>query len=158
MSEQFGLQGVDELVGKLSSITYDAKFKGGKLALKRAANFIADKARQYQKEHIDDTKTPNAIYKNIKVQFGKKRFESTGDLMFRIGVQGGAILKINFKPGTGGYTFYWRFIEFGTEKVDAHPFMRPALQNNDFKAAGIFIHEYKQAINRAIKKSRRYYK
>jgi HK97 gp10 family phage protein len=154
-TKEFGLQGVDELLGKLSSISEDAKFKGGKLSLRRAAKFIADKAIQYQRENIDNPKTPNSIYKNIRVQFGKKRFKATGDLMFRIGVQGGAILKESSKPGTGGYTFYWRFIEFGTENVPARPFMRPALQNNDIKAAEIFLHEFKRSINLAIKKPRR---
>jgi len=154
-SSQFSLQGIEELNAKLSAISNDLKFKGGKLALRRAANFIADKARQYQKEHIDDPKTPNEIHKNIMVQFGKKRFASTGDLMFRVGIQGGAVLNTSSKPGTGGYTFYWRFIEFGTEQVAARPFMRPALQNNDIKAADIFVHEYKKSIDKAVKRVRK---
>lgn len=155
MSSQFALQGVDELNAKLKAINEDLKFKGGKLALRRAANFIADKVRQYEKSFIDDPKTPEDISKNISVQFGRKRFKATGDLMFRVGVQGGAILNDGKKAGKGGYTFYWRFIEFGTEQIAAHPFMRPALKNNDFKAAQIFVHEYKRSIDKTLKRVRK---
>jgi len=155
MNNQFALQGIDELNEKLKAINKDLKFKGGKLALRRAANFIADKARQYEKSFIDDPKTPNDISKNISVQFGRKRFKTTGDLMFRVGVQGGAILNDGKKAGKGGYTFYWRFIEFGTERIAAHPFMRPALQNNYFKAEQIFVHEYKRSIDKTVKRVRK---
>ena len=54
----------------------------------------------------------------------------------RVGVLGGAknyaaygeiVTGRSAKGNPGGDTFYWRFLEFGTSKMRARPFMRPAM-------------------------------
>lgn len=175
MSEQFGLQGVEALTAKFGAINYDVKFKGGRFALRKAANIIVKAAKQGALS-IDDPKTSEKIYKNLVTRFGKRRFKATGDLQFRVGVLGGAQSKGKAKKrkgriaptlsdlgeiagqgknNPGGDTFYWRFIEFGGENTTAHPFMRPALENNTGKATNEFISQYKKSIDRAIKKASR---
>lgn len=44
--------------------------------------------------------------------------------------------------------FYWRFVEFGTSKASARPFLRPAFEAKKAEAAGVI----KQALRRRIEK------
>lgn len=176
-STTFGLQGVDELMVKFGAINYDLKFKGGRFALRKSANIIVNAVKS-NASAIDDIKTKEAVYKNITTTFGKKRFKATGDLMFRVGVLGGARMTTEAerrkkrrrnssgltledlgeiagkgKGNPGGDTFYWRFVEFGTQSVAARPFMRPALESNVGAATSEFVTQYKKSIDRAIKKA-----
>lgn len=154
-SVSVNIQGVDELVAKLDSVSYDMKRKGGRAALRKAAKVISDAVKRGA-EAINRSETSNSIPANIKIQWGNRTFKRTGDLLFRIGVDGGAAYKAGNKNASrpGGDTFYWRFIEFGTQKMAARPFMRPAMEENQSKALDTFVSEYKKYIDRAIKRGR----
>jgi len=52
----------------------------------------------------------------------------------------------------GGPAFYWRFLEFGTSKMPARPFMRPAAQAGSGRASAVAIEEMKKGIERVAKK------
>lgn len=156
---QFSITGIDELLAKLDSVTYDVKRKGGRSALRRAAQVVQKAAQEnFIRQSIDDPKTAADISKNITVRWSSRRFKQTGDLGFRIGVLGGAKgyakasgeLKGKGKGNPGGDTWYWRFAEFGKENVAARPFMRPALESNQAQATNTFIVEYGKSIDRAI--------
>ena len=45
-SVQFKIEGLEELLGKLESVTDDVKRKGGRSALRKAAQLIANKAKE----------------------------------------------------------------------------------------------------------------
>jgi HK97 gp10 family phage protein len=154
MPEQFSLQGVDELLGKFASIKSDVKYKGGRFALRKAANLVANAAKT-SAARIDDPATGRSIAGNIAVRFSTRTFKLSGNLMFRVGVLHGAKLKDGGDTAPNAPTPHWRLIEFGTEKMAATPFMRPALENNIQAATGEFIGQYKKAIDRAIKKSKK---
>lgn len=47
-------------------------------------------------------------------------------------------------------TPHWRLLEFGTEKMRAEPFMRPAAEFSAEDATRTFVDEYGKAIDRAI--------
>jgi HK97 gp10 family phage protein len=148
------MEGVDALVAKLESIKYDVKYKGGRSALRKAAQVIRNAARQNIQAH-DDPETGRSIAKNITEKWNGRLFKASGDLGFRVGVQGGAKVldKDNSDTGAGGPTPHWRFLEFGTEKNKAFPFLVPAMNANVQKAADVFIREYGRAIDRALKKA-----
>ena len=159
---QFELRGVDELNIKLKGLTNDLKYKGGRFALRKAANIVRDSAIAGA-ERVDDQATPESIAKNIVVRFSPRRFKNTGDLAFRVGVLGGArqtsqkyqdlgIYKGKGKENPGGDTFYWRFLEFGTEHSSAKPFIRKALSENVSKATDEFIRQYDKTIDRYLSK------
>ena len=152
----FTIEGLDELLAKLDAISYDLKQKGGRASLRRAANIIRDAAKR-SADAIDRADTENSIPANIKIQWGSRTFKKTGDLLFRVGVDGGAAYTNKNKGAKrkGGDTFYWRFIEFGTQKMQARPFMRPAIKQNQDKATQEFIASYIRYIDRAIKKGKR---
>lgn len=174
---EFKLTGIDNLLSKLDTISDDMKNKGGRSALRKAANIVRDKART-NAQKVDNPLTKEAIYKNITARWNNRNFRRTGDLSFRVGVIGGAKAPLSDqekrktdlrrkrknqtslsdlgefsgagKNNPGGDTFYWRFLEFGTQKMRAQPILRPALNGANSDVVNAFITEYEKAIDRAI--------
>lgn len=150
------MRGVDELVAKLKNISYDARYKGGRFALRKAAQLVRDKAKSAA-IRLNDPDTGRSIAQNIVERWNGRVYRRTGDLAFRVGVLNGAVLP---KPGesvdtgAGGPTPHWRLLEFGTEQMAARPFMRPALADNIQQVTDVFVREYSKAIDRAIKKGK----
>ncbi len=150
------MRGVDELVAKLENLKYQTKYKGGRFALRKAAQLVRNAARQGA-QSFDDSNTGRKISDNIVERWNSKLYKATGDLSFRVGVMQGAVLPKPRQPpnqGGGGPTPHWRLKEFGTEKMPAQPFMRPALANNLDSATDEFIRQYSKTIDRAIKKGK----
>lgn len=167
------MSGVDELVKKLEGLKYDARKKGGRFALRKAAQVIRNQARQ-NAQSLNDPETSATISKNITERWGSKFNQRTGDLMFRVGIMGGVFGKLQgkttgvygdkFTKATrkrgalggdlpGGDTRHWGYLEFGTEKMAARPFLRPAMAQSAQAATDTFIRDYSKAIDRALKKA-----
>jgi len=159
---EFKLEGLDELRGKLKELSSDLQYKGGRFALRKAAQVVRDAAKENASK-LNDPKTAESIFTNIVEKWSTRRFKSTGDLMFRVGVLGGAKgppkgVKKSESEGAsnpGGATFHWRFLEMGTEKMQAQPFLRKALSENVDAATSEFIREYSKAADRAIKRAKK---
>ena len=177
---QVTMRGVAELNKKLELLAKETRFKGGRAALRRAAEVMANQARD-NAGAINDPKTAEEIRKNITVRFSPKTFESTGNLKFRVGILGGARAPEGSKQARaterrrqrtgaasledmgeiagkgkgnpGGDTYYWRFVEFGTERAPAKPFMRPVMSQSAQSATDTFVSALDKVIDRAIKKS-----
>lgn len=149
---EFSLIGLDSLLGKLDAVSYDVKRKGGRAALRKAAQVIVEKAKEGA-ERIDDKDTGRSISDNIALRWNGRLFRASGDLGFRIGVQHGALLKDGGDLSPNAPTPHWRLIEFGTEKMAAAPFMRPALADNISQVTNTFISEYEKTIDRAIRRA-----
>lgn len=146
------MTGIDELNKKLAGLKYDVQKKGGRFALRKAAQVVRDAARQ-NAQAVDDSETGRSIAKNITEKWNGRLNKQTGDLGFRVGVQGGAkVPKDNADEGAGGPTPHWRLLEFGTEKMAARPFFSKALPDNAQKATDVFIDQFGRAIDRALKK------
>lgn len=152
------MTGLEEITKRLEGVKYDIQKKGGRFALRRAAQVLRDAARSRAKE-IDDPSTPDNIAANIVERWSNSYNKRTGDLMFRVGVLGGsqATHEVTSKRGKvstkGTDVFYWRFLEFGTEKMAARPFFRPGVESSLQRATNVFMKELDAAIGRAIKKA-----
>lgn len=152
---EFSLIGLADLEEKLKVVADDLKLKGGRFALRKAAQVVHAKAVANAKA-IDDPQTAKDTSKNIAIRWSGKRFKRSGDLMFRVGVLGGAGGK---KKGAelsglpGGDTRSWRHLEFGTEKAPPRAFMRPALESSISEATNAFVVQYDKALGRAIKRA-----
>jgi HK97 gp10 family phage protein len=147
------MNGIDALSKKLEGLKYDAQKKGGRFALRKAAQVIRDAARQ-NAQAVDDSESGRSIAKNINERWNGRLNKQTGDLGFRVGVSGGAKLpKDNVDEGAGGPTPHWRLLEFGTQKMAARPFFGRALPENAQKASDVFIDQFGRAIDRALKKA-----
>lgn len=154
---EFSMIGIDSLLEKLRIVNDDMKRKGGRSALRKAAQLIADKAKEGALR-LDDAETGRSIADNIVLRWNGRLFRSSGDLGFRIGVKHGAVLKDGGEKSQSSPTPHWRLLEFGTETIAAYPFMRPALADSINDATDAFITNYEKTIDRAIKreeKSRR---
>jgi HK97 gp10 family phage protein len=160
---QVRLGDLHALEAKLKNVTDELKYKGGRAALRKAANVVRDTAIAGARG-IDDPDTAEQIAKNIVVRWSTKTFKRTGDLAFRVGVLGGAKspgkklqelgeVAGRGKANPGGDTWYWRLVEFGTARAGARPFMRPALAHSTGPAIETFIKEYGRALDRAIKRT-----
>lgn len=149
---EFDIQGLDPLLAKLARVDAAVKRKGGRAALRKAANVVVKAARLKVAAH-DDPGTGRKIAKNIQLQWNNRLYRSTGDLGFRIGVRHGAVLP---KEGevedlsAKGPTPHWRLLEFGTEKMAAFPFMRPALENNIQEVTAVFVAEFDKELDKAL--------
>lgn len=147
------MNGVDELNKKLEGLKYDAQKKGGRFALRKAANVIVKRAQDNVRA-TDDPATGRSIARNIIAKWNGRLNKQTGDLGFRVGVQGGAkIPKDNVDEGAGGSTPHWRLVEFGTQHSAAQPFMRPAGEQGAQEATDVFIDQFGRAIDRALSKA-----
>ncbi|MGS8280939.1 HK97-gp10 family putative phage morphogenesis protein [Pseudomonas aeruginosa] len=148
----FSILGLDSLLGKLSEVSVDVRRKGGRAALRKAAQVVMQKAKAGA-ERIDDKATGRSISDNIAMRWNGRLFKRTGDLGFRIGVLHGAVLKDGGDLSSNAPTPHWRLIEFGTEKMPAAPFMRPALADSISEVTNTFVTEYEKAIDRAIRRA-----
>lgn len=149
---EFSITGLENLLGKLDSVSYDVRRKGGRSALRKAAQVVVQKAKEGA-ERIDDKETGRSISDNIALRWNGKLFKQTGNLGFRIGVLHGAVLKDGGDLSPSSPTPHWRLIEFGTEHMAAAPFMRPALANSISEVTSTFVSEYEKAIDRAIRRA-----
>lgn len=149
---EFSITGLDSLLGKLDSVSYDVRRKGGRAALRKAAQLVAQKAKEGA-ERIDDKETGRSIADNIALRWNGRLFKQTGNLGFRVGVLHGAVLKDGGDLSPNSPTPHWRLIEFGTENMAAVPFMRPALANSISEATNTFVTKYEKAIDRAIRRA-----
>jgi HK97 gp10 family phage protein len=173
------IEGAEALNAKLKAVGHEISYKGGRFGLRKAANLVASDAKS-NALRLDDPKTSEQIAKNVAVRWGSRRFKRTGDLMFRVGILGGAApstsraaeysrrrrrkagvkslaelgeLVGKGKGNPGGDTWYWRLLEFGTRKMAAQPFMRQALESNTNEATNEFVRHAKKAIDRAVKRA-----
>lgn len=161
-SVELNIQGLDELNKKLKQLGNSKIAKRiARKAGRQAMNLVRDAARNAAKS-IDDPNTPEKIHKEIVVQGGKSR--NSNEIKMRVGVRGGARIpytsnddnrragRIGQSYQVEGKVFYWRFIEFGTSKMPAKPFMRPALEQNIQPATDKFSQVYREEIDKEIAK------
>lgn len=153
----FSLTGIDELIGRLEEVKQDVRLKGGRFALRKAANLVRDQAKA-NAQKINDPSTGRSISDNIDVRFSSRTFKASGDIKFRVGVkQGGRLPKKGeqVSDGQGAATPHWWLIDLGTENTAANPFMRNALENNIGAATNEFIKQYEKALDRALKRAQK---
>ena len=100
---------------------------------------------------------------NIVMQRDRQPQQSGANERYLVGVRGGAKryanTKRNVRKGragkeykTDGNTYYWRFIEFGTERQPAQPFLRPAFEAQKENALAVITDTLAKGIESAAKK------
>lgn len=149
---EFKIEGAEAVIKKLEALSGTVRRKAGRAALRKAGMIIVKAAQSNVSQH-DDPNTTRSIAANIAIQWNNRRFKSTGDLAFRIGVRGGAVVPKGkaIPDGVKAATPHWRFIEFGTKTSIAKPFLRPAMANNVGPVTAAFVDGMNKAIDRAIR-------
>lgn len=160
-------KGADEALAKMRNLAPNLIKSGLKRAVRKGA-VVVQKAAIANAKRIDSKDTPDRqIWRNIAVQYSSPLSKKEKGVAYRVGVLGGARrLYANNKAnrrkgivgqetgGTGGATWYWRFIELGTSKKPANAFMLPALTANIDRATSAIVSELGPALDRAVQKGR----
>jgi HK97 gp10 family phage protein len=119
----YKLKGADELSRVFRTLPQELQRQVVIPAAKDAMDLVLVDAKD-RASRIDDPATPNNIALNIAMVEDTKFFNETGATKISVGVR-------KTKRGQrGGNTFYWWWVELGTARSRAQPFMRNALAQN----------------------------
>jgi HK97 gp10 family phage protein len=163
MAEQIKLHGLSELKNTLKDLPAVLGEKVLRAALRAGAKPISDEARVLAPvlKEPDPRRKPGTVKKNIVtrkskqqkygVYVGVKALKAKQILAFR--------QKAGAKNGKGANNpddpFYWIFSEFGTAKMPAAPFLRPAFESKKYDALKRFEdHAKKRVVKEAEKLAR----
>lgn len=148
MAAEFKIQGLEAAMQKMRAIGPELRKKALRGAGTKAMRIVRDAARKAAKS-FDDPATASNIAKNIVTRYDTKGSKREGGMVVKVGVAGGA------RPQKGNQdTGHWRLLEFGTEKMPAQPFMRPALEGNVQAVTDAFVAALDPAIDKAVAKAR----
>ena len=159
-SELTTIRGLDGLLDALKALPPEISSKNGgpaRVALAKGARVVRDEVRRRA------PKDSGALVKNVIMQRDRNPQRSGANERYLIGVRGGAKnyanTKRNVRKGragkeykTDGNTYYWRFKEFGTKKMPADPFLRPAFESKKEEAMNVIASTLASGIERAAKK------
>lgn len=154
MANQFPIEDIGNLTEQFANLSEQMQGRIGWGAAKKAAGVIRDAAEENAKR-IDAPKRPgdkidSKIYPYIVVQKATKIGKAEKAVAYRVGVQGQAIYEGVREPPT-----YWRFVELGTAKTPAQPFLRPAMQSNQGKVVQVLKDELWRRITKEVDKQKR---
>lgn len=145
-SFEFRIQGADELDAALKAIGIEMERKIARSAVRAGAKVIADRARELAPEGSPDDKwgknyTPGTLRRSIQVV---TRSQKTGDAVASVVTRSGKKWQAKQMDA-----WYAPLVEFGTEKMQAQPFMRLALDSKYREA----IQRMSEVIQKRIRKA-----
>jgi len=155
------IDGLDGVLEALQQLPKEIVAKNGGVvnaALRKGAVIVRNAARSQAPVRS------GALRNNIALSRDRNPQRSGAAERYRVGVRGGAEIpytdnKKNRRAGRvgktytpDGSTYYWRFIEFGTEKMSARPFLRPAFESSKEQALAEIVTELGRGIHKAAKK------
>lgn len=157
---KFDLNIKNGVIDKLKTLGPKLEKKYLAKSLRKGAN-IVKAAAQARAKQFDDPKTPQMVWKQIAVYTSAQLGKQNGGVALQVGVKGGARRYKNNKYNRSkqrvgqvymgpGAVYYWRFLEFGTSKMKAQPFMRPALENNIQKVTDAITNNLNDSITKVI--------
>ncbi|ABR74603.1 hypothetical protein CBG46_09920 [Actinobacillus succinogenes] len=147
------VDGLKELQKAMQSLGRKTSNRIAVKAMRRGGAIVRDKARTLApvlKESVPHRKA-GTLRKSIQSRTKVGRNGRTNTYIWVKGLSTKQVLKFKGKSGrSGAYNprdpFYWRFLEFGTSKMPARPFMRPAFQQSKEQAAQAIINTLQQGI------------
>ena len=129
------IEGMDELLKNFRALHDDLKFKAAAAAVAGGARLVANTAKK--NAQAQGLELSGALLENIAI---KREKTGRDKIQYNVGVRHGSKSKRARKIVTYRGTrkrvryendpFYWWFHEFGTSKMPARPFMRPAFESN----------------------------
>jgi len=120
----YKLKGAEELSRVFKTLPSELQRQVVVPAAKEAMQVVLAAAKD-NASRLDNPNTPNYIPKNLDMIEDKKYFEETGSTKISVGVR-------KRRRGVGGGNTYYAalFLELGTSRSRAFPFMRNALSQN----------------------------
>lgn len=160
MADTIKVEGLDDIVARLRALPTAISGKNGgpvRKALAKAAQLVRDDARNHApvgetgmlKENIImyRDRNPQDIGATEHYRVGVRKIKLTRKVknLLRKVARAGTSIKI------AEDVYYWRFVEFGTSKMKARPFLRPAFDNNKGAINDTFIETLSAGIDKAVK-------
>lgn len=168
MKVTMDIQGLEGTLQTLQSLPPEVVSKRGgpvKLALAKAARVIRDQARQNVTAGVSarGNRSTGLLAKNIIVTRGRKGpMGSEGERYLvrvkpkvakyannRRNVRSGRAGKLYLAEGPA---FYGRFLEYGTSKMPAYPWLRPTVKQKGQEAIKVFTSDLNRRIDATVKK------
>lgn len=151
------IQGMDELLKNFRALHDDLKMKAAAAAVAGGARLVANEAKKNARSQ--GLELSGALLENIAI---KREKTGRDKIQYNVGVRHGSKSKNARKVvryrGTRKQIsyendpFYWWFHEFGTSKMPARPFMRPAFEANVEKIKQTMANRLRSSIERFKKK------
>lgn len=142
MAVSFKIEGGADLSRRLLELNDKLQKKILRSAVVAGAQVIKKRAKQIARSKgIEDT---GALIRNIAGKVEKQR--NPEYVQINIGVRHG---KPNPKAKRQDDPFYWHMHEFGTSKMAARPFIRPAFEETKEEALGAMVERVKKGLENA---------
>lgn len=149
------IEGLDDVVQRLRALPTKLSGKNGgpvRKALFAATKVIRNQARINAPEDTGFLKT------QIVASRGRRNKQGVAE-SYRIGIKSGkrrlAFTRRNVRSGRAGivvtregYGFYGRMVEFGTSKMAARPWMRPAFESKKSESVDAFTSALKKEVEK----------
>lgn len=152
MAEFVKMEGLKESVAALRALPREfSGTNGGPIrgALYAAANLIKKAAQARAPVDTGNLKAQVYVYRDRAPVGANERFMVT----VRTGRKKGRILQLLRVSRKDAY--YWFMVEFGTSKMSAQPFMRPAFEETKGDAVKLFETEFVKGVAKAESRARR---
>ncbi|MGH8431498.1 MAG: HK97-gp10 family putative phage morphogenesis protein [Solimonas sp.] len=154
------IDGLPELLAAMRQLPREIVSKNGgplRRALAKAARVIRDEA-----QNLAPVRT-GLLRKEIRAIRMRRPDEVGATEAYLVGVRRGKATYSNTRDNrrkgragktyqTAGNAFYWRWLEFGTARLAAMPFLRPAFEARKNEAASTLANTLKQGIAAAVRK------
>jgi len=115
------IEGLRELQAKLQQMAPNVARNGLRAATSAGAALIRDEAKARAPVDTGEMKRD--------IQMKRDRESATYRAVYSVYVRAGKKSRLSGKArGVDKDSYYWRFVEFGTCKMAARPFMRPAFE------------------------------
>lgn len=147
------VDGLKELQKAMQSLGRKTSNRIAVKAMRKGGAIVRDKARMLApvlKENVPHRRA-GTLRKSIQSRTKVGKNGRTDTYIWVKGLSTKQVLKFKEKGGkSSAYNprdpFYWRYLEFGTSKMPARPFMRPAFQQSKEQAAQAIIDTLQQEI------------
>ncbi|MGY6085113.1 HK97-gp10 family putative phage morphogenesis protein [Stenotrophomonas sp. SM006] len=163
MSEQVKIDGLDGLLRSLREAPKAIQGRAVQTGMRKGGNVIRDDARRRAPKE-SGFMASQIVTRRANSRSRQRAGVGQGGEYFTVGVKTGrrrkyANTKRNRRRGRvgkvyeeAGWAYYWRFVEFGTKKMRASPFLTPAGEAKGPEAAQVIINETWAALDKQLKK------
>ncbi len=163
MSEQVKIDGLDGLLRSLREAPKAIQGRAVQAGMRKGSNVIRDDARRRAPKE-SGFMASQIVTRRANSRSRQRAGVGQGGEYFTVGVKTGrrrkyANTKRNRRRGRvgrvyeeAGWAYYWRFVEFGTKKMRASPFLTPAGEAKGPEAAQVIINETWAALEKQLKK------
>lgn len=152
------IEGLDDVIAAMLALPDSITKNAAPFAMRKGANVVAREAKARAPVRTGNLRDRIAVRK-------RKRKPAGVAIAYSVGILGGASAtygntKSNRRKGLVGKSyqkqdtaFYWRFLEFGTEKLAAKPFLRPAFDAAGQAAIDAIADGFRTGLTRAVTKA-----